>query len=277
MPQSADVSPINDNKTINPGKTSWLEPIPIAYRKRRAFLALGIGAALSASLWSLQLTEGVTDGRLLFGLIPAAIGLYRYVVWIRKESIRRYASVYVVYSKRERLTRAAPWVIIPLAGCGVVWSLQYSEERLEEYWWYVWPMWIIACVGIFRFLQGAETQLTPAAAEELAALQKAQAAQTPEWLALFEKVINMPWVRYPLAAVLIWFAYEWSQDPKVKMLPIVGILVLAAFAAKELVLWSLGAGVVIGVVVLLVKGAAALPISVAIIIGALIIASAISK
>jgi hypothetical protein len=79
--------------------------------------------------------------------------------------------------------------------------------------------------------------------------------------------------RYPLAALCLWGAWHFSETKPDKWW-LAGIAVLAAAAfAREVSLLLLG----IGLISLVFQGIASLPVSVAVLIGAVIIASAIRK
>lgn len=77
--------------------------------------------------------------------------------------------------------------------------------------------------------------------------------------------------------MLLWAAYFFANDPKSKPWVWVVCVFWAMVAAKEVAFWLLGAGVIVGVLVLGFNIVAALPVSVAITIGALIIAGALKK
>lgn len=264
----------------NGSTTSWLEPVPLAYRRRRGLVAIAAGLALAVVLWVLQSENGSLDVRAGFGLIPVAIGIYRYRVWMRKEPVRRYATVYVPFSRRTRLMRAGAWVAPPLLACMLAWAVQYFSEQLVQYWWYTWPLWLVSFIGVGRYFQRGEHALTADALKEKSwweRVEEEKAPADPAWMDTFESLIGQPAVRYPIAAALIWLAYDLGDDVDAKQLHIVALLLMAAFAARELVLWLLGAGLLIGLAALLFQGVAALPVSVAVIIGALIIAAAVKK
>jgi hypothetical protein len=82
------------------------------------------------------------------------------------------------------------------------------------------------------------------------------------------------------AAVVLYGAYYFTfedKGPKTLGWLGLGLLVLAMFLARELGLWMLGLGVLCLISWGLFAGMAALPVSVAVIIGALIITSAMGK
>jgi hypothetical protein len=98
-----------------------------------------------------------------------------------------------------------------------------------------------------------------------------QAARDQYWAAVWRN----GWVRYASAAVMIWGAVwllQSNKDGKDAWLAI-GLLIYALIRAREISLLLLG----VGALWLLFHGVAALPVSVAIIIGAIIIASAMRR
>lgn len=76
---------------------------------------------------------------------------------------------------------------------------------------------------------------------------------------------------------MLWFAYAETQKPNVKWLGVCAIAFWGFVFAKEISLWLLGSIAVVGVIYLVFQSVATLPVSVAIIVGALIIAGAMKK
>lgn len=88
------------------------------------------------------------------------------------------------------------------------------------------------------------------------------------------------WVRYSIGIGLLWGAgYLYEANPDKWILPLMMAL-LGMLAFSELLLIGIGIvviGIGIGVIWLFVQGVASLPVSLAIVLGAIIIASAISN
>ena len=85
-------------------------------------------------------------------------------------------------------------------------------------------------------------------------------------------------MRYPLAGLFLYGAYYFgTSDVKNGGWYSAGALVLAAISARELSRWLLFMAFAGAIIWALVAGISALPVSAAIIVGALIIASAIKK
>ncbi len=116
-------------------------------------------------------------------------------------------------------------------------------------------------------------ELTPAATTEQHRLDKLNAIKAAEYQKKEADILDQWWFRYPLAVLLIVVAW-WIEDVKPHAWWISVILVLMAIVnARELALWIIG----LALVWAMIAGIAALPVAVAIIVGALIIASAINR
>jgi hypothetical protein len=91
----------------------------------------------------------------------------------------------------------------------------------------------------------------------------------------WDRIWQTAWARYVSAALLIWFAIWFAQQDangKHWWLP-VAAFIYALIRAREI---SIGV-LVLGGIYLIFHGIAALPVSVAVIVGAMIIASAMKK
>lgn len=81
--------------------SSWLEPLPEAYKARRAWMALGAGILVSILFaylgWKLYLLNQLLSPRgvlSVLGIIVApVIGIYRWKFWITHPQVRRYAKI----------------------------------------------------------------------------------------------------------------------------------------------------------------------------------------
>lgn len=80
---------------------SWLEPLPEAYKARRAWIALGTSILASIFFaclsWNLYLSHELDSTRGLLALlgimVSPAIGIYRWKFWITHPEVRRYAKI----------------------------------------------------------------------------------------------------------------------------------------------------------------------------------------
>lgn len=184
-------------------------------------------------------------------------------------------SVSTVYTRAERLKSAGKWwgfgaaLTVVLALCGFANADFFGGAMVSGV--------AFAVIGFVVYMRREETKLTP---HGEARREVEYRERNKDWLDLeawIGKILAMRVVRYPLAALLFWWVYDMSQDPKVKTGAIVMITLGAMMAAYDLILWIIGIALVIGVLSLAFHWIAAIPVSVAVIIGALIIASAVKK
>lgn len=263
---------------------TWLHVIP--ERDRRAAFACraSIGFAIAFGLWALQYSNGVLDlTRGWFGIVPIAIGLAFAWRAYRKATIRRFSTVRVLFTGTQRIKRALKWWCAAVGIGALIWWIQPEGGKFTDYWWYAWPALPVFIVGIGLYLLKGDAVLTPAATkakvhtdslEQQAKLDR-RASQSASTDAFFES----PLVRYPLAGLFLYGAYYFGTAPDVKNggWYSAGAILLAAIFAKELSRWLLFIAFVGAIIWALVAGISALPVSAAIIVGALIIASAIKK
>jgi hypothetical protein len=97
--------------------------------------------------------------------------------------------------------------------------------------------------------------------------------------AKIEALIDMPLVRYPLAALVLWLAYYASQEwgDWRRWIVVLSAVFWSLWLARELFGWLFGIAVVGGIAWAFFAGVAALPISAAIVVGAIIIALAVRR
>ena len=268
--------------------STWFEPVAVSYRRVRAGIAAVIAAALSGWLTWVQVQNGIFgQAESLWLVVIIAVGAWRWWHWMALREVRRFATVTVTLGAKERMRKAFAFWLLGFGGIAVIWPMQYHFDQLGEHWLAGVPFLLLGLVGTFIFTYArTEKRLTPEAAKLKAHFeaQDAQAGQasSPKVDAISAKVealIDLPLVRYPLAALVLWFAYYVSQEWTDRRS---WIIVLAAACcglclARELFGWVLGLAVVGGIAWALFAGVAALPVSAAIVIGALIIASAMRK
>jgi hypothetical protein len=97
----------SDQHSIIP---SWLEPLPEAYKARRAWIAVGAGILTSIFFaylsWKLYLLHQLLSGRgaltLLGVIVPSAVGISRWKFWINHPEVRYYAKITQHGSKKTR-------------------------------------------------------------------------------------------------------------------------------------------------------------------------------
>ena len=260
---------------------TWLEPMGLSARRKGAAWRVGIGLALALGIWAVQLANDALDfSRSWVGLIPLCWCLALAIGTYRTPHVRRYAKTTVVYSKRQRLKRAGKWWASGLIGLAIVWGSLLNNDHFATGWWLAAVTLPLFAVGVGLYLLKAETSLTPAAAlayKHFAEGHREPGAPPPPPSEV-ERLLQAPLVRYGLAAALLYAAYYFvNLESKNSGWAALSCVVFAAFCAHELSKWVLlfaGAGLAIWAVS---AGIAALPVSAAIIIGALIIASALSR
>lgn len=259
---------------------TWLEKVPTSYRRLRAGIAALIAVALGGWLaWS-QIQSGTFgQAESLWILVIAAVGAWRCWYWMTLKEVRRFASMAVVLGVKERAWNASLFWVIGFGGATVIWIMLINADQFGDHWIGVVPFLGLSLVGMLIFIfYRTERRLTPEA-EKLKEHFKALEDQALQ--ASWKKIkapFDSPKARYPLAVLALWFAYDVSQESKRDDWIVVISFVLVSFwLAREVSKWILGFAVVCGILMAIFAGVSALPVSAAIVIGALIIASAMSK
>jgi hypothetical protein len=202
----------------------------------------------------------------------------------------------------ERFREARGWGLAGLFFAGLCLWATLAQEKFAEYWWVPTAVLLVFYgPGAYYVFRRRKRVITPDAAKAKSyyvALTNQLKAAKPARDGLIEqtvlrveqtvlrvyegtliRIFRRRGARYVLAVAAFTLAgyllhYRTSNDAFVWA----GLLAIAgALLALDALLWLLGAGIVIGLFVALFKGIAALPVSVAVIIGALIIASAVSN
>ena len=173
-----------------------------------------------------------------------------------------------IIPRKERITNAIGLPLLMLWAAGVIlFALDKFQTDKGA------GIFVAVCLIIWAVWLGWKTLTTkeittvipaPPSPEQIKAQQEADAK--------LYAFLNKWWVRYPLGAcLLIGSVYLYDANPKRWLLSVI-LALFGLLAIRELVL----VGAVIGVGWLLIQGIASLPVSIAIIIGAIIIASAIN-
>ncbi len=254
---------------------AWTEIIPLETRKRKAIL-VGV-AALAAALWIwyLQFQNGALLSSFWAGFFPLAVGAWIARSIIKDDHVWVYRTETVVFTKQQRLAAASKWWIF-----GGVLALVLALCGLFEFSFFAGALFSLLFFGVLGSVVYLRRELsfrTKEAEEIYVFHQKREAASSSGFESEFWALVAKPIVRYPIAAALVWAAFALWDNPKVKGIHIGILICVALWAAREIVLWLLGIALVVGLASLMFQGLAALPLGVAVIIGALIIASAIKK
>jgi hypothetical protein len=262
---------------------SWLHDLTRAERVRHASREGGLALVLCLCLGAIQWAEEVVNPVAMFWtLVIALMGAWRVGHWTMCGPVRRYRSTTTVLTRAQRWRKARPLLVTGLGAPPVIWVLQglAGNGALQAYWTVGLLFMPLALLGllVFAFVR-SETRLTPEAAamkaHDARVEEQRKQALSGKVDAFFGTLLNLPFVRYPLSVVLFWFAFHFPPDSRVglRCFLILVVVGLAMWCAREIFKWILGIGLVVGLCWALFRGIAALPVSVAILIGALIIGS----
>ena len=263
---------------------TWLQVIPELKRRKAFAWRACIGLAIAFALWWLQYTNGLLDlSHGWFGIVPISIGLAIASRAYRKSTVRRFSTVRVRYTGTQRVKRAGMWWCWATAVAALIWWVQPEGARFTDYWWYAWPALPFLLVGIGLYLLKGDAVLSPAATKAKvhcdSMQQQAKLERRAKQSASADAFFQLALVRYPLAGLFLYGAYYFGAVSGVKNSGWLALaaIVLAAILAKELSRWILFLAFAGAIIWAVVAGISALPVSAAIIVGALIIASAIKK
>ena len=272
-------SPSLENDTA----VSWSETIPLHVRRKRAIVRLAIATLLATLFLYMGYSNGELDKKsLAWSAIIFGIGLVLFWKNLTKTKIQRFATEKIELSKMERAKKALPYWLIGYGGALFVWGMQYMSNHLNAYWHYGLGLLVISLIGHFIYLSLKSESKPTQAAMQLQAMQAEVIAAKPAIPTEFEIFLERLWerkiVRFPISVALYWGAFELSQSDHPKKWVFTAFLVAFGIgAAPELIIFIIGAGIAIAILVFGFNIVASLPASIAVIIGALIIASAVKK
>lgn len=181
-------------------------------------------------------------------------------------------------SIRQRLRKVWPLLSVGFGGTAFVLWVHWSDGMLPQRWMTGLLFLPFGLLGVFicAFLK-QDAISTPEAGKLKAFYDAQEGKRRGAWADRLGELLMLKISRYPGAALLLWAAYYFANAPKTKPWVWVAFVFWTMVAAKEVALWLLGAGLVVGVLVQGFNLLAALPVSVAIIIGALITTGATKK
>jgi len=269
-------------KPSEPEFDTWLEPVPFGYRRRRANRATAIGALL-ALVWAGLLMNGGNaklEDYWTVG-VPLAVGLWRRYAWLNTPEVRKYATVTVTFSHAERLKLAGKSLGLGLAISAALLAAQYAMGNMKDWLLACVPVLVGAVVAVVAYLRTQTTTFTPGALKAKAWYsQNGGRGPAPPRPAAgpskFDKFLKSAWARYSLAALCFWGAYQFAMaETPAPWWVIAAAVLFGLWLSRELSKWLIGTGIAIALAIWAFHGIAALPVSAAIIIGAIIIASAI--
>lgn len=195
----------SDQHSILP---SWLEPLPEAYKARRAWIALCTSILISIFFaylsWKLYLLHQLLSARgalTLLGILAApAIGIYRWKFWITHPEVRCFAKI-------------TPH--------------DFNESLNLSHWW-------------SRLRTNPLSELTP---EALADFQFYEAERRAEFsqrwqnrITWFVKMARSPAVRFPIAILILVVDFMLRYNHQISIVVMGSILLAAVFVAYEMLL-----------------------------------------
>lgn len=258
---------------------TWLVAVPLRTRAAKFAVRMGIASALTAWLFYEQFQSNAPAPYMVWGFAVFAVGTFLGVRAFGIKEVRVYATTVVRYTHAERLQRSYKWFLLGVAMVAVPWGMQSANNQLAEYWWYTWPALLPLGLALRTYLQRSEAVLSGAGQyaraqddERRKGIREARNARVGE-------LLESGPMRYLGAAICAYLSYELATDTKTPNSgwAALGLLAIAFVLARELGMWLLGIALFVGIAWALIAGISALPVSAAIIIGALIIAGSISK
>lgn len=274
-----EARPSDGFSSTDGSRVTWFEHYSEARRLRRLAVPAAIGLVLSCWLWIVQYNNNALH-HWWFALIPAAVGVLIGMNAYGVPGKRRYATQPVRYTVNDRVRRARLYWTFSALCMSAVWILQALTHALDNWHYGLWFL-LFAVPGVILFVPAKGSILTPDALKAKSyfdALEREEKRRKESHGDLFDRMIELKVVRYPLAALCVYGIYYFAEsDHKKAAVGVVAMIICALYLARELALWLLGIALVVGIGGLLFAGVAALPVSMAVIFGALIIAGAVAN
>jgi len=272
---------LSDTAVVTEAEPAGTWMVALTVRERWANVARWVVPTYGLTAW-LSYSQFQTNAPLpymLWGFCIFALGTF---MGVRAFGIRErqvFDTTEVHYTHRQRIKRAAKWFLPGVLMLGFIWSAQTIRDQFATYWWYAWPTLSPIAVGVGLYLLRSERVLSASGQYARDQLNAAQAKVTEERKAKLGAVAGSRLVRYIGAAGCLYIAFWLATNGTEKNTGWHALIwaVFALILARELGMWLLGIAVIIGVGWALFAGISALPVSAAIVIGALIIAVAIGK
>lgn len=258
---------------------TWMVPVTLGARWAKLAWRMGIASAVTAWLFYLQFQDNAPAAYMLWGFGMFALGTFLGVRAFGIRERRVFDTAEVHYTHAQRIRRSARWFVPGLAMLAVIWWAQVDNGQFSTYWWYAWPALFPVLVGVGLYMLQGERVLSAKGQFARAQVDAAQAQVKEQRIARLKAVAQGAPVRYAGAAGCLYMAYLFATEStdKDKAWFAFGSAVVAFILARELGIWLLGVGIACGAAWAFFSGIAALPVSAAVIIGALIIAAAISR
>jgi hypothetical protein len=270
-----DLVPLVDDESV-----TWLETIPKSQRAKSALLRVGAGLVVSLLIWLAQFfsEKEIELAPILIGFIPIFIGAFFALKVFNRLVVRRYAVVSFGLTRDERIKDARGLAIFAVGYCLIIAIALVASGSLSTNWPLLLPGFFFCFLAVWVFFQKGNAVLTPQAAEVKSHFEALEKKAVEARNLALEKKLNAPSVRYPFACLIAFLSFAFADEiiEGDRLFPwLLGAAIL--YLIREAFLWVAGISIVVGVVILVWHGVGALPVSVAIIIGALIIAAAVAK
>ncbi len=270
----------SDGGPFNPDR-SWLAPLSPLYRWFRALVALGLAGAMAYWTITGSIFPTVSAGsRWVLAFAFIVLGIWRSRHWIRHPLKRRYKLVRIPVSFGERVRNHGILVIIGAFFSGFIGLVSFFEGNIDRVLPFL-PVFaspaIVGCLLIaFR---SHEWRVSPDALEAKAFFDAVEKHQKDERSQAVQEKLNSRTAKVFAATFLILtalyiFCYSDTADSEW-----MGYLCLAfgLYCIRDFVVAALFIGLIAAVAVSVVAGITALPVSAAIVLGAIIIANAPRK
>lgn len=176
-------------------------------------------------------------------------------------------TILVEVPSSKRIRKSIAMVVLTLGVSGLAFAYAYSQDQIDAGTLWLLPFLLLGLFLSYRYWTTTHVaEVTPEAKQRALAEQSFARRKAEE--------LNNKWyVRYPLAGLMFWGAWHLLETKPDRWWLAAIMALFAAFFAREISLFVIA----IGAIYLLFQGVASLPVSVAIIIGAIIIASAVKK
>jgi hypothetical protein len=254
---------------------TWLVSLTFRERLAKLVLRLGSASALTAWLFYSQFQNDAPAPYMLWGFAIFSLGAFFGVRAFGIRERRVFATTEIHYTPMQRWKRAWRYLATGVVMLAVIWWVQAAHDQFFMYWWYAWPALFPITVGVGLYLLRSERVLSASGqfARDQISAENAKAADHRK--AIVGELLESSPARYLAAAALVYFAFWLATESPSKNAGWLSVAaaIAALVLARELSAWLLGIATLCAVGWLLFAGLAALPLSAAIIIGALIIAS----
>ena len=259
-------------KTDIPATSGYsIREVPRKSRAAKAIAMLGTSVLFAVLAWMKQAENNALGNAWvpLIWLIPSGL-----VAWGSWSTIYRkvYAGEWVAIPSKVRYKKAGIATLVLLGLCAITSWSQHEEGQLQS----SWSLMLIFVIPYFAYMVYVLTTkrefcLDPDGVVEKQKDEKVRAGNNFD--RKISRTLSRVWVRYPLAGLILWGAFTVvSQENHIWWWPVL-LALWAAWLARELSLIVL----FIAICYALLKGIASLPVSAAVIIGAIIIASALRR